>query len=212
MPFWFVSFSSHLCNTVHCSLGTIHLRSQWIVVNFISSRHCVWILDHLYFIELWIYQSADLIQCLHGFSSLIFNSWMICVKMSIVFSNGKSSLGGIQQLRGQNFTIFWPPPLRGQFLYPERGQKQTFLTPRVHVHVVIECPLMGHLLMSNLKFKSWIDSIMRVMSCKTTFGQIVTLNEKFRLCMWHRSRHCTVGNFREILNNSARWEIVHDSF
>ena len=22
-----------------------------------------------------------------------------------------------------------PPPLRGQFLYPERGQKQTFLTP-----------------------------------------------------------------------------------
>ena len=26
------------------------------------------------------------------------------------------------------FCHFWPP-LRGQFLYPERGQKQTFLTP-----------------------------------------------------------------------------------
>ena len=40
-----------------------------------------------------------------------------------------SKLGGIQQLRGQNFAIFWPPPLRGQFLYPERGQKQTFFDP-----------------------------------------------------------------------------------
>ena len=71
---------------------------------------------------------------------------------------------------------------------------------------------MGHLLMFNLKFKSWIDSIMRVMSCKTTFGQIVTLNEKCRLRMWHRSRHCTVGNFREFSNNSAWWEIFHDFF
>ena len=39
------------------------------------------------------------------------------------------TLGGIQQLRGQNFAIFWPPPLGGQFLYPERGQKQTFFDP-----------------------------------------------------------------------------------
>ena len=39
------------------------------------------------------------------------------------------SLGVIQQLRGQNFAIFRPPPLRGQFLYPERGQKQTFFDP-----------------------------------------------------------------------------------
>ena len=70
--------------------------------------------------------------------------------------------------------------------------------------------IMGHLLMFKLKFKSWIDSIMRVMSCKTTFGQIVTLNEKCRLRMWHRSRHCTMGNFREFSNNSARWENFHD--
>ena len=39
------------------------------------------------------------------------------------------NLGGIQQLRGQIFAISWPPPLRGQFLYPERGQKQTFFDP-----------------------------------------------------------------------------------
>ena len=45
-------------------------------------------------------------------------------------------LGVIQQLRGQNFAILTPPPLRGQFLYPERGQKQAFF-----VHVVIEWPL-----------------------------------------------------------------------
>ena len=56
-------------------------------------------------------------------------------------------LGVIQQLRGQNFAIFGPPPqpptLRGQFLYPVRGQKQTFFDP-LHphlVHVVIEWPL-----------------------------------------------------------------------
>ena len=40
--------------------------------------------------------------------------------------------------------FFWPPPpLCGQFLYPEHGQKQTFLTPSPPhiVHVVIEYPL-----------------------------------------------------------------------
>ena len=33
-----------------------------------------------------------------------------------------------------------PPPMRGQFLYPERGQKQTFFDPLPPhlVHVVIE--------------------------------------------------------------------------
>ena len=38
--------------------------------------------------------------------------------------------------------FFDPPPLRGQFLYPERGLKQTFfeLLPPPLVHVVIECP------------------------------------------------------------------------
>ena len=52
-------------------------------------------------------------------------------------------LGGIQQLRGQNFAIFWPPPLRGQFLYPEHGQKQTFFDPLPPhlVHVIIEWSL-----------------------------------------------------------------------
>ena len=51
---------------------------------------------------------------------------------------------GIQQLREQNFAIFWPPPthtpLLGQFLYPECGQKQTPTSPHL-VHVVIEWPL-----------------------------------------------------------------------
>ena len=42
------------------------------------------------------------------------------------------------------FAIFDPPPLHGQFLYPERGQKQTFFDPLLPphlVHVVIEWPL-----------------------------------------------------------------------
>ena len=38
-------------------------------------------------------------------------------------------LGGIQQLCRQNFAIFKPPSLGGQFLYPERGQIQTFSDP-----------------------------------------------------------------------------------
>jgi hypothetical protein len=37
-----------------------------------------------------------------------------------------------------------PPPLRGQFLYPERGQKKTIFDPLPShlVHVVIEWPLL----------------------------------------------------------------------
>ena len=43
-------------------------------------------------------------------------------------------LGGIQQLRGQNFVIFDPPS-------PLRGQKEIFdLLPPHLVHVVIKCP------------------------------------------------------------------------
>ena len=64
-----------------------------------------------------------------------------CAAVTILHS---MRLGGIQQLRGQNFAMFWPPhPLRGQFLYPKRGQKQTFfdpLSPHL-VHVVIEWPI-----------------------------------------------------------------------
>ena len=41
------------------------------------------------------------------------------------------------------FCHFLTPPLLGQSLYPERGQKQIFFDPLPHhvVHVVIECPL-----------------------------------------------------------------------
>ena len=54
---------------------------------------------------------------------------VLVVKLCDVTRN-KLPLGAIQQLRGQNFAIFLPPPpLRGQFLYPERGQKQTFFAP-----------------------------------------------------------------------------------
>ena len=62
-------------------------------------------------------------------------------------------LGGIQQLRGHNFAIFSPPPLHGQFLYPERGQKQTFFdSPLPLVHLVIECPLTS-LIVHNIFFE-----------------------------------------------------------
>ena len=45
------------------------------------------------------------------------------------------------------FPFFDPIPLRGQFLYPGRGQKQTFLIdPHPHlVYVVIEWPLVSNI-------------------------------------------------------------------
>ena len=43
----------------------------------------------------------------------MFQTWMLKTDLRV---------GGIQQLRGQNFAIFWPFP-------PEREQKQTFLSP-----------------------------------------------------------------------------------
>ena len=70
-----------------------------------------------------------------------YNEWSLVLITLLVLS----LQGVIQQLHGQNFAIFWPPlsPLRGQFLYPERGQKYTFFDPLPPnlVHIVIECPL-----------------------------------------------------------------------
>ena len=62
----------------------------------------------------------------------------------------QDTFGGIQQLRGQNFAIFWSPTtlLRGQFLYPERGQKQTFFDPS---------PLILSTLLLNGPFPQWIN-------------------------------------------------------
>ena len=39
------------------------------------------------------------------------------------------SLGAFNNYGDKIFSFFAPPPLRGQFLYPERGQKQTFFDP-----------------------------------------------------------------------------------
>ena len=56
--------------------------------------------------------------------------------------------------------FFDPRPLCGQFLYPERGQKQTFFDPPPHlVHVVIECPLTdnGTGMLCNLSFDIYLS-------------------------------------------------------
>ena len=57
-------------------------------------------------------------------------------------------LGVIQQLRGQNFAIFWPPPPPWTIFIHWAWTKQTFLTTSPHlphlVHVVIEWPLTDH--------------------------------------------------------------------
>ena len=58
-------------------------------------------------------------------------------------TKNKLSKGAFKNYVDRILPFFDPPPLRGQFLYPERGQKQTFFDPSpLHlVHVVIEWPL-----------------------------------------------------------------------
>ena len=53
--------------------------------------------------------------------------------------NINTVLEGIQQLLGHNFAIFDPPSPAWTFLYPQRGQKQTFFDPLLPRY--IECPL-----------------------------------------------------------------------
>ena len=68
--------------------------------------------------------------------------------------SGETAIFGvIQQQVDRILPFFDPPPLRGQFLYPERGQKQTFLTPSPPhlVHVIIECFLtINHFVLDTL--------------------------------------------------------------
>ena len=53
------------------------------------------------------------------------------------------SLGGVQQLRGQNSDIFDPPPCVVSFYTISVDKNRHFVTPSPPhlVHVVIECPL-----------------------------------------------------------------------
>ena len=61
--------------------------------------------------------------------------------------NAKTRIRGHSTTTRTEFCYFLtpqsPPSLRGQFLYPERGQKQTLFDPLPPhlVHVVIEWPL-----------------------------------------------------------------------
>ena len=95
----------------------------------------------------------------------ISHKWNFSVKVEIAKSRGHPAdfLGGIQQLRGPNFTRFWPlPPLSGQLwtfylihtIYigtlchgTTRGLSTDPLRPPLLVHVVIECsPTFLHIL------------------------------------------------------------------
>ena len=53
------------------------------------------------------------------------------------YVNSRDKEGGIQQLRGQNFAIFGPPPLAWTVLHPEHF----YPSPPHLFHAVIEWPL-----------------------------------------------------------------------
>ena len=64
--------------------------------------------------------------------------------------NCRNEVDNYRKHKGTTWTEFYlffdPTPPRGKFLFPERGQKQTFLTPPPPppphlVHVVIDWPL-----------------------------------------------------------------------
>ena len=65
--------------------------------------------------------------------------------INFLYSNWKYpiiTIGGIQQVRGQNFPIFWPPhPCMDSFFTLSVDKNRHFWPPPPHlVHVVIECP------------------------------------------------------------------------
>ena len=86
-----------------------------------------------------------------------------------------------------------PPPLRGQFLYPECGQNQTFLpTPPHLVHVVIEWPLTG----------SWDPFVVMQIRRKTSsFLPIVKKSHIF----WKRDKLWWCP--RKLCSDSAQWVV-----
>ena len=51
--------------------------------------------------------------------------------LSKLISNGKQNMGSFNNYVDRILPLFDPPqpPLRGQFSYPKRGQKQTFFDP-----------------------------------------------------------------------------------
>ena len=65
--------------------------------------------------------------------------------VKFIFSNKATKIDEIfnVDLTVLRFLTPHPPSLRGQFLYPMRGQKQTFFDPLppYFVHVVIEWPI-----------------------------------------------------------------------
>ena len=77
------------------------------------------------------------------FSSKQFYDWMISKGQAYAEVSNKHK-GSFNNYLDRICHFLTPTPLRGQFLYPERGQKQNFfepLPPPHLVHLVIEWPL-----------------------------------------------------------------------
>ena len=92
-------------------------------------------------------QQSILLSCAVVCRKMKFQSHHLTMKKTRwtrLFEGQWEALGGIQQLRGQNFATFWPSTCVDSFYTLSVDKNRHFLTPSLHpylVHVVIEWPL-----------------------------------------------------------------------
>ena len=87
------------------------------------------------------------------------------------------------------------PPLRGQFLYPERGQKQTFYDLMVSTYIVIEWTT--RMLRAQIKILTYIDMSLVVLF-SVNMHKISLITNDFN-SVWH-----DVGNLFHLMTPNQR--------
>ena len=100
--------------------------------------------------QIFVWASQN-IWILSSFNKCTVFQGIVCIRCCC-WTKHLEKARGIQQLRGQNFAIFWPPPPAWAVLYPERRQKPTYFDPLPPhlVHVVIDWPLGRNLISRQL--------------------------------------------------------------
>ena len=120
----------------HFHLMQLFAQNQWAKTFWCSRFKTYYNSAHNSFINTWVVWGFDFSQ-----RFLFKSTTALWVKNNAAASFDRQSRGTntcIKRKSYKNSTTTWtefcyflphPPPLRGQFLYPEHGQKQTFFDP-----------------------------------------------------------------------------------